>query len=265
LQARLYQGATKTAMTLDVRKDTPVMSVNENLSGVNFGPLLTDLMQDDYVSGIANVNASLQTRGTTVEALKQNLNGKAAFDFREGEVKYLDVTDILLKDYAKYIRMAVPEDQPEKTTAFKELRGSATIANGVVSNKDLFLLSSRFQIKGAGKVDLPREKLDYTINTEIINATDSMKKIDLDKLQGHPIPVHFRGTFSQPDYNVDWEAPLKAVAKQRLKEEEAKLKKEAEEKVEKEKRKLEEKAKKETQEELDKLKDKLKDRFKKLF
>ncbi|WP_455203566.1 AsmA family protein [Kaarinaea lacus] len=261
LQANLYQGSTTTNVMLDVRGDTPKFEIDEKLVDVNFGPLLTDLIQEDYVSGVANINAKVHTSGKRVSAMKKNLNGTANFNFDQGELKYLDVMDIILKDYSKYAKMAIPDDQPEITTVFKQLKGSATITNGKVDNPDLVLTSSRFKVNGKGNVHLVNETIDYWANTEIINPTSGMSKVGLHKLQGTPIPVHFRGTFSQPDYNVDWESVFKNKAKQELKEEEAKLK----EKLKKEEDKLKEKAKKEAEEEVDKLEQKLKDKFKKLF
>lgn len=265
IEAQLYRGASKTAITMDVRQDTPIFEISEQLSGVDFGPLIKDMMEDDYVSGIANIQANLTTSGAKVSLLKQNLNGKFTFDFTDGVMKHLDIADLLLEDYSKYLRKALPEDQPDKTTAFKVLKGTATITNGTVKNKDLLLESTRFKVKGEGGVHLVKETIAYTAKTEIINPTNSMIKYDMDKLVGIPIPIHFRGTFSEPDYNVDWEGVLKKLAKQRLKTEEQKVKKKAKDKLEEEKKKLKEKSKQKREEEKEKLKQKLKDKLKKYF
>lgn len=265
VQAKLYKGSSKGELQLDVRQETPRFVIQEDLKGVDFGPLLQDLLQEDYVSGVANINATLSTRGYKVSELKQNLNGKTRFDFRRGRIKYLDIADILLTDYAKYLRMALENRQPEITTVFKELNGTMNVKNAVVHNDDLYLRSSRFDVKGKGRVDLVKETIGYTAYTEIINPTGGMKKVGLHKLQGIPIPIHFRGTFSQPEYNVDWEKPIKEAAKRQIKKEQEKLKQKAQEQLDKEKKKLEEKAKKEAQEEVDKLEEKLKEKFRKIF
>ena len=264
VQTRLYQGSSTSRVTLDVTRDTPVYTVTEELKGVEFGPLVKDFMSDDYVSGIANVQTSLKTHGTRVSELKQNLNGTLGFDFANGIVKYLDLADILVADYAKYLRKALPKDDPGKTTAFRILKGTATITNGVVNNNDLYLQSARFEVFGEGAVDVVKETIDYTANTQIHNPTNQMTEYGLHKLQGTGIPVHVRGTFTEPTYGVDWEGTLRQAAKRSLKREQEKLKEEAKQILKEQEQKLKDKADQEKQEELQKLEEKLKTEEQKL-
>jgi AsmA protein len=265
VQAQLYQGSSESRITLDVRRDTPQYNLAEVLKGVQFGPLVKDLMTDDYVSGLANVQANITTQGNKVSQLKQHLNGSLDFDFTNGVVKYLDLADILIADYAKYLHKALPPDDPGKTTAFRVFKGTAKITDGVVTNKDMYLQSARFEVNGEGTVDVAKETLGYTANTQIQNPTPQMIKYDLDKLVGVSIPVHFRGTFADPKTSVDWEGALRTVAKQRVKEEQEKLKEKAKQKLEAEEQKLKDKADEKKEEELRKLEEKLKEKFKKIF
>lgn len=265
VQALLYQGSSESRITLDVRQDTPQYKLTEVLKGVQFGPLVKDLMQDDYVSGLANVQANITTQGNKVSQLKQGLNGSLDFNFTDGVVKYLDLADILIADYAKYVHQALPPDDPGKTTAFRVFKGTAKITDGVVANKDMVLQSARFEVHGEGTVDVAKETLGYTANTQIQNPTPQMIKYDLDKLVGVTIPVHFRGTFAEPKTSVDWEGALRTVAKRRVKEEQEKLKEKAKQKLEAEEQKLKDKADEKKEEELRKLEEKLKDKFKKIF
>jgi AsmA protein len=265
VQAQLYQGSSESRITLDVRQDTPQYKLTEVLKGVQFGPLVKDLMQDDYVSGLANVQANITADGNKVSQLKQRLNGSVNFDFTNGVVKYLDLADILIADYAKYLHKALPPDDPGKTTAFRVFKGTAKITNGVVANKDMYLQSARFEVHGEGTVDVAKEILGYTANTQIQNPTPQMVKYDLDKLVGVTILVHFRGTFDELKTSVDWEGTLRTVAKQRVKEEKEKLKEKAKQKLEAEEQKLKDKADVKKEEELHKLEEKLKEKFKKIF
>jgi len=254
IQAQLYKGSASITAAVDVRQAQPQFTVAEKLSGVDFGPLIKDFMGDDYVSGVGAIDANLYTAGNRVSELKQHLSGDARLDFSNGVVKYLDLADILVADYAKYLRRAAPKKDKGQTTAFRVLKGSATITNGLVSNKDLYLQSARFQVKGEGDIDLVKETIAYTAKTEITNPTPQMKKNGLDKMVGIPIPVHFRGTFSEPSYSVDWEGALRKGTKREVKK-----------KVEHEKQKLKERAEQKKKEEAKKLEEKLKQKLKKLF
>jgi septin family protein len=121
-------------------------------------------------------------------------------------------------------------------------------------------------------VDLAKETIGYTANTQIHNPTDKMTQYGLDKLVGIPIPVYFRGTFAEPEYSVDWEGTLRKVAKQRIRQEQDKLREEAKQKLKEQEQKLKDKADQEKEEELRKLEEKLKveqqklkEKLKKLF
>ena len=265
VQAQLYQGSSSARLMVDVRGDTPQYALTEVLKGVDMGPLVKDLMQDDYVSGMANVQANITTQGTRVSQLKQQLNGSFGFDFADGVVKYLDLADILIADYANYLRKALPPDDPGKTTAFRIFKGTAKVTNGVVANQDMVLQSARFEVHGEGTVDVARETLGYTANTQIQNPTRQMIQYDLDKLVGVPIPVHFRGTFDQPKTSVDWEGALRTVAKQRINEEKQKLKEATKQKLKEEEQKFKDKTDEQKEQELRKLEEKLKEKFKKIF
>ncbi|WP_455210285.1 AsmA family protein [Kaarinaea lacus] len=264
VQAQLYQGSSTSRVTLDVRQDTPIYTVSEVLKGVEFGPLVKELMSDDYVSGIANVQANITTQGRRVSELKQQLNGSFGFDFANGVVKYLDLADILIADYAKYLRKALPKDDPGKTTAFRILKGTANVTNGVVSNQDMYLQSARFEVFGEGNVDIAKETIDYTADTQIHNPTNKMIEYGLDKLQGTRIPVHFRGSFTEPTYGVDWEGTLRQAAKKSLKREQEKLKQDAKQSLKDQEQKLKDKADQEKEDELRKLEEKLKQEEQKL-
>jgi AsmA protein len=258
VQVQLYNGSSTARVTLDVRRDTPAVTLTEVLKGVEFGHLVKDLMSDDYVSGVANIQANLTTQGSRVSELKQQLNGSVGFDFADGVVKYLDLADILIADYAKYLRKALPKDDPGKTTAFRILKGTANITNGVVSNQDLYLQSARFEVFGEGNVDVVHEIIGYTANTQIHNPTNQMIEYGLDKLAGTLIPVHFRGTFTEPTYGVDWESTLRNAAKRSIKREQEKLREQAKQKLQEQQQKLKDKAEQEKEEELLKLEEKLK-------
>ena len=258
VQVQLFEGSSTSQVTVDVREGTPRYTVAEVLKDVQFGPLVKQLMGDDYVSGLASLQANVNTQGTKVSDLKQQLNGTFGFDFANGVVKYLDLADIIITDYAKYLRKALPKDDPGKTTAYRIFKGTGSVGNGVVSNQDMYLQSARLEVFGKGNVDLVKETIDYTADTQIHNPTNKMKEFGLDKLQGTQIPVHFYGTFSEPEYGVDWEGTLRRAAKKSLRHEQEKLKESLKGSVKEQEQKLKDKADQEAEEERRKLEEKLK-------
>ncbi len=243
--ASMYGGQYRGDITLDARQDTPVLSLNEKVSGVQAGPLLKDLTGDDKLLGTADFQATLKGRGATPEQLRQTLNGTAGFAFTDGAVKGVNIASLIRNAQAKLKGQPAPADTQANQTDFAELRGTATVTNGVVRNDDLSLQSPLLRVTGKGEASLPEETIDYLLTTKIVGSIEGQGGKGLGELKGVAIPVRIGGTFSKPSYTPDVAAALSEAAK-------AKVEEKVEEKKEEIKQKVEEKVQ-------DKLKDKLKD------
>jgi AsmA protein len=243
LGAKLYSGTYQGDVTLDARKDTPRISLNEKLSGVQAGPLMKDLTGEDTVLGTANVTAKLTAAGATADDVTRTLNGNTSFSFTDGAIKGVNIAEVIRKAQAKLKGQPVPEDNLPNQTDFASMSGTTSMTNGLVRNNDFSLLSPLLRLSGKGEVSLPQESIDYTLTTKIVGSLEGQGGKSLDELKGVAIPVHVGGTFSKPTYKPDLGAALSEAAKAKV-----------EEKVEEQKQKLEEK-----------LGDQLQDKLKGLF
>jgi len=238
LGASLYAGQYNGDITLDARKATPRIAIDEKVSGIQAGPLLQDLTGEARVQGTANVTARLEGTGLSAEAIKQTLNGTTSFSFADGSVKGVNIAALIRKAQAKLKGQPAPPEQPNQTD-FSMMRGTATVNHGVVRNDDLELQSPLLRITGKGQVSLPAETIDYTLTTKFVGSLEGQGGKSLEELKGVSIPVRVGGTFSKPTYVPDLGAALGEAAKARL-----------EEKVEKQKQKLQEKLGDELQDKL---------------
>jgi len=230
LSAKLYGGALQADALLDVRKDTPQFTVNENLTGVQAGPLLKDLTGKEQLLGTANVKAALGGAGLSSEQIKQTLTGTAGFEFTDGAVKGVNIAALIRAARAKIKGEPVPAETEPNQTDFALMNGSAKITNGTVVNKDLLIKSPLLRITGAGKVSLPKETINYTLTTKFVGSLKGQGGEGMEDLKGLSIPVHVGGTFSKPTYSPDLAAVLSDAAKA-----------EVQKRVEKERKKLEKK------------------------
>ncbi|MDH5325347.1 MAG: AsmA family protein [Gammaproteobacteria bacterium] len=262
MSLQLYQGRIEAAAQLDVRESTPVWSFEETLKQVHFGELLKDAGGEDLLSGAADIQLSLSGQGVSPQTNRDKLNGKLNFHLRKGEAKYLNLLDMLSGDYAKYLKKAVPENEPDNVTVFNELKGSMSIVNGVATNKDLWLSSSPIEVNGRGQVDLVQEKIDFVLDTTIVKPTKGMKAIKLDELQGEPIPIKIYGPLFAPEHKIDFGAVLKRKANRAVDRKKTQLKDKAKRSVEKRKDKAQEQAKDKLKEKSQDALDKLKNKFK---
>jgi len=217
-QANMYQGSYNGDLNLDVRGKQPKISMNEKLAGVQVGPLLKDMTGKDTLSGATRGSAVLTTSGQTPESLKKNLNGTLDFAFTDGAVKGFNLAAMLRKAQAQLKGQPVPTEEGPDQTDFSELTGTATVTNGVISNRDLMAKSPLLRVEGTGDVDLPAESLDYLLTAKIVGSLKGQGGKELDDLKGVSVPVQISGTFAEPKYQVRLDKVLKDTTEKKVKE-----------------------------------------------
>jgi AsmA protein len=240
-QAKLYQGSYQGDMSFDVRRDTPRISMDERVTGVQAGPLLKDLMGEERLTGQADVQVKLSGSGATPEAIRPSLNGNLAFAFTDGAVQGFDLVALIDRANALLKGQSAPTDTGTEETRFTEIRGTATVTNGLLRNEDLVANSPFFRVTGAGTTHLAEETIDYLIRAAIVASPEGQGGASLGELRGLTIPVRIGGTYSEPSYQVQ----LDQVLKQRIESE-------VKEKIEERKQEVEDKLKQQLQDKLPK-------------
>ncbi len=213
LGASLYQGSYKGDLRLDVRRSTPVIRMDEHLSGVQAGPLLIDLMGKDRVTGAATVNAVLEARGLSPASIRATLTGNADFRFENGAIKGFNIGQKIREAYAALKGQPKPAATTEQTD-FTALSGSVTIQDGLVRNNDLRARSPLFSIDGKGTVHLVTEKIDYRLSVTVRDRLEGTG----DELKGTPIPITIGGTFKNPKFGIDLASILEEMAREAVEE-----------------------------------------------
>lgn len=257
----MLQGAVSMSASLDVRPEKPKYRVQLTARDLQaapvINPVLEDLLGDDSMTmnGALQMSADINAQGNSVNTLIAASNGKLNLNMDKAELQGVDAEFFVRKtavDYMEQKKMSVKPEwrgtyNPKQTTAFRVARASATITNGVVSNKDLLLDSSRLKVTGAGTVDLPREKLNYRA---VVDLNPAHRDSVLEKMLDIPVPVDVKGSFSTPDISMDsktWGKQVGDLLKQETTE------------------KIQEKVDTKLDEKKDKAKEKLKNKLKGLF
>ncbi|MDT8370411.1 MAG: AsmA family protein [Gammaproteobacteria bacterium] len=217
ISANLYQGQYQGNVNLDARGNSLKLSINENLKDVQAGPLLKDLKGDDTISGLANAQVKLSGNGATIEQIKQTLTGNGQFSFTNGALKGVNIAESIRKAKAALKGETIAESEAPLKTDFSALSGSFTATNGIIDNQDLLAMSPLLRINGAGKVDLPKEGIDYGLKVSIVGTSKGQDGKSLDELKGLTIPVKITGTFTEPKPTVDLASLLKDKVTQEVK------------------------------------------------
>jgi len=215
--AKMYQGQYQGDIKLDVRGKQPKISMNETLAAVQVGPLLKDLTGEERLTGKTRASANLVTSGQTPDDFKKTLNGKIAFAFTDGAVKGFNLAAMIRKAQAQIKGQPPPVETEPNQTDFSEITGTASVTNGIVTNRDLMAKSPLLRVEGTGDIDLPRESLDYLVTAKVVGSLEGQSGKGLTDLKGVPIPVQLSGTFAEPKYKVRLDKALQESAEKKVK------------------------------------------------
>ena len=173
-KASLYDGRYSGFISMDVRKGAPRYSVNEKLTGVQIGPFLRDTGIFDKFDGQGNVSAKITARGLDADDIINTMNGNASVSLKNGSLSGINIYETINKQCRALQQSgaaAAPPDSKNQSTPFADLSGSASIVNGVVSNQDLSMKGKLLRVSGKGKVDLPKKRVDYLAQINLLGET----------------------------------------------------------------------------------------------
>ena len=218
IAASLYQGSLAGALTVDA-KAAPTFAVRQKLTGVDIGPLLRDLAENDTLEGKGNVTLDVTTQGNTVSALKKALNGTSSVRLTDGALKGINIAGSIRSAKAKLgVLRGEQVQQANKTekTDFSELSGTFNIKNGVAHNNDLAMKSPLLRVGGEGTINIGNDSIDYLIKASIVGTTKGQGGRELADLHGVTVPVRVAGPLDAPSYKLDFAALATDAAKQKL-------------------------------------------------
>jgi AsmA protein len=205
----LYDGSFRGDIGLDASGDRPKYSINKQLAGFQFGDFLKDFMQQDPVSGAANLDIELRTSGEWLSELKKNANGKVAVSIDDGALTGFNLRHEIDKAKARLQGEKI-DDQTARKTDFSSMSLSGVIKNGVFSSDDLNLQAPALRVGGAGKVDLVGETVDYLVKAKIVGTTKAQGVGGVDDLSGLLVPVKITGPWLTPKIDVQYDELLKS-------------------------------------------------------
>jgi AsmA protein len=208
--ASLYDGTLNTAVKIDARGASPVFTINGALKNLQAGKLIAAKMGQDYVTGLANLDFDLNSRGNTMGALKSASGGKFAFSFGEGYINKWQLSRLINQAIAFFETGTVSQDAGDRIH-FTSLDGSFTGSNGVFSNNDLQLLAPKSHALGSGTVSLRDQNVDYSLRVGLGEnpATFADKK---------HLPILISGPLSAPQYSIDFQSIIREEAQKQIEE-----------------------------------------------
>ena len=232
LLADLYEGSVKGSAVVNANKNQ--ISVKQNLSGVQIGPLLRDAADQDLLEGRGDVILDLTTAGNTVTAFKQALNGTAALNLKDGALKGINLAQSLRNAKSMFTGGTRESEQTASSgekTDFSEMSASFVIRNGVARNKDLLAKSPFLRLTGEGEINLVESSLNYLAKAAVVATSSGQEGKDLAELNGLTVPVRVSGPFTALKYKLEFGSAFSAGVKQQFEQKKDELKDKLEDKL----------------------------------
>ena len=158
-------GSIQGLATIADRPDTASFNVTPKIQAVPVATFLKwfDLTNAD-MTGRVNLIGNLQSIGKDGAERKQNLTGSFSLRIEDGTLQRLRILIQILNllDLSRWFTFQMP-DFGKQGIRFRSITGDFKVANGVYSTENLLIDSDDLRITGAGKIDVPRDALDFVV------------------------------------------------------------------------------------------------------
>jgi AsmA protein len=203
--AQLYEGRARGFVTLDVTRSN-ALGANIQVEGIAAQPLLKDAAGFDAVAGKGRLSLALAGQGRSEKEIVETLAGKAELTVSDGALVGWNIPQ-MIRGLGKG-RFNGFDRVPTEKTDFSELAASFDIASGIATNKDMRILGPLVRMTGAGTVELPGRRIDYTVKPRIVASLSGQGAAPAEGA-GIEIPVRIRGAWDRPSYEPDLQSVLK--------------------------------------------------------
>lgn len=203
-----YEGTVTGEFVMNNRNG---LSVGGKLAagGIGMQPLLRDAAGIDRLTGRGDLEISFLGVGQSLDAIMRSLSGQGAISVGKGTIEGIDLD-----------RLMASGDGSGGTTIFDALGASFTMTDGDLTNDDLLLALRSFEARGAGRVGLGAQDIDYLFTPIALKLNDG---------KGLAIPIRVTGPWSSPRILPD----ISAAIDLNLSAEKEKLKAQAQAEIEK--------------------------------
>ena len=221
ISARLFDGTYAGDVRIDASGDTPALSVNEQVRGVNLGALAKAMFDQEDISGAINGTFTLSGRGADLAVIQQSLSGEMAFELVDGAWEGTDLWYELRRARALFKKEPVPEPPSPPRTQFSTVRLAGPVRDGVFRSDDLFAELPFMQLTGKGSVDLAAAEMDYRLSARVLKKPEfagGMTAEELEDFTEAVIPLRIDGPLADPSIQPDIEEMLKDELEEKVRD-----------------------------------------------
>ena len=205
--ATLFEGQYQGDIQIDASGNTPVISANERIEGVQLGALAMAMFDQDNISGTINGTFKLSGKGADLAAIQHDLGGSISLQLIDGAYEGTDVWHELRKARAALRQEPAPEPTLPARTQFSNVSASGPVVDGVFRNDNLVVELPFMLITGSGAVNLPEATVNYRMSARVLEKPEFLgDDVTADELKDFTktvIPMRVTGPLSAPSIEPD--------------------------------------------------------------
>ncbi|WP_372425982.1 AsmA family protein [Salinarimonas chemoclinalis] len=189
----LYGGGGNGRVEVDADPAAPRLGARFAFADLDVRPFLTDAAGFERLEGRGGVRLDVSGRLVTQRTLMESLSGSAGFAFRDGAIRGVDVTAL-----ARLLATGIVDGWRLAEGARTELfafEAGFTIAQGTARTDDLRLVGPLVDMSGTGAIDLPAQRLAFTVEPRV--ALEQRRGEGV-RLVGFGAPVRIEGPWARP-------------------------------------------------------------------
>jgi len=168
LSAKLYGGGFNGSAGVKITQKQRNYFLKGSFQHINVEKLLTNILGYRRLVGTGQLTVNLTAQSIDPEKIMPSINGDLKFNIKNGNILGINFPSILnvgvsLIKTITIIPLIAQSQSHSNKTDFGSMSGSAIIRNGILTNKDLYILTKDIEATGQGKVDLVHQSIDYLI------------------------------------------------------------------------------------------------------
>ncbi len=165
LTLRAGGGTMNGPLTIVDKPDSLGITASPRMQNVPMSLFLRWLdMANSEITGTVDVTGQFDTTGKDHSERKRNLNGAFNLKIADGTIHRLRILVQLLNvlDLSRWFTLQLP-DLAKQGIRFRAITGDFKVARGVYSTQNLLVDSDDLRMTGAGKIDVPKDELDFIV------------------------------------------------------------------------------------------------------
>ncbi|HVY90312.1 MAG TPA: AsmA family protein [Hyphomonadaceae bacterium] len=198
-QTSLFGGSGSVVAVADGSGPVAAVGLKANVDKLALKPLLSAAAGFDMVEGAGGLNVDISGSGANLQALMSSLAGNGKFDFDNGLIKGVNLTELgnAAKTALSSKSISLNAFSKDAQTKFSGLKASFNMKDGVAAMSDLKLDAEGIAVAGGGALDIGKQKLSLSLFPQFNSKSQG--------LNGYGLPVKLAGGWDGVGLSLDWD------------------------------------------------------------